>query len=163
MTSSSDTFRNGKALIERHLAQSVERHTSYITTDEDDNGFFLHSLQCDMIVFLSVLPSAGIAPEALALYESELRYPTGQRVARPPPMELSGVMYSPDCGTSLEWRDERTVKVETFWRAGRTVGIVAGLVSGLQCWWVLKEMGERGSPSVRFPRTTDVGLFVERE
>jgi len=151
LTSSNDTFRSGKYLIEQHLAKSVEKHTSYIITEEDDNAFFLRSLQCDMIIFLSVLPSRGINPEALALYESELRYPTGQRVAKPPPMELSGVMYSPDCGTALEWRDERTVKVESFWHAGRTVGIVAGLVSGLQCWWVLKEMGERGSPSVHSP------------
>lgn len=148
LTSSNETFNSAKDLISKRFEKSVEKHTSYIITEEDDSSFFLRSLQCDMIVFLSILPSAGITPDALALYESEIRYPTGQRIARPPPMELSGVMYSPDCGTVLEWRDERAVKVEKFWQAGRTVGIVAGLVSGLQCWWVLKEMGERGSPSV---------------
>jgi hypothetical protein len=77
-----------------------------------------------------------------------MRVPTGQSVVKPPAMELSGVMYSPDCGTALEWRDEKAVKVEKFWRAGRVVGIVGGLIAGVQVWWVLKEMGERGSPSV---------------
>ena len=101
-----------------------------------------------MIVFLSVLPLAGITPESLAIYENEMRFPTGQRVVKPPAMELSGVMYSPDCGTALEWRDERAVKVEKFWHVGRTVGIVVGLIAGVQVWWVLKEMSERGSPSV---------------
>ena len=102
-----------------------------------------------MIVFLSVLPRFGIAPGALALYESEMRFPTGQSVVQPPAMELSGVMYSPDCGTALEWRDERAIKVEMFWQAGRVVGIIAGLVAGVQIWWILKEMAERASPSVR--------------
>jgi hypothetical protein len=101
-----------------------------------------------MIVFLSVLPLAGITPETLSLYETEMRFPTGQTVIKPPAMEISGVMYSPDCGTALEWRDETGVTVERFWHAGRTVGIVAGLIAGVQVWWVLKEMSERGSPSV---------------
>jgi transmembrane E3 ubiquitin-protein ligase len=105
-------------------------------------------MQCDMIVFLSVLPLSGVSPQHLALYESEMRFPTGQTVVRPPAMELSGVIYSPDCGTALEWRDERAVKVERFWHAGRVIGIVAGMIAGVQVWWVLKEMGERGSPSV---------------
>jgi hypothetical protein len=161
LTSTNETFKSAKDLIAKHFEKSVEKHTSYIITEEDDNSFFLRPLQCDMIVFLSILPSDGITPDDLALYESEMRYPTGQRIARPPPMELSGVMYSPDCGTALEWRDERAVKVEKFWHAGRTVGIVAGLVSGLQCWWVLKEMGERGSPSVISSRL--VLLILERK
>ena len=148
LTSSNDTFKFAKDLISKHIEKSVGKHASYVTTQEDDGSFVLRSLQCDMIVFISVIPSPGISPEALALYESEMRNPTGQRIARPPPLELSGVMYSPDCGTVLEWREEAAVKVEEFWHAGRTVGIVAGLVSGLQSWWVLKEMGERGSPSV---------------
>ena len=103
-----------------------------------------------MIIFLSVLPLSGITPESLALFENEMRYPTGQTVVKPPAMELSGVIYSPDCGTALEWRDEKAVKVENFWQAGRVVGIVAGLIAGVQVWWVLKEMAERGSPSVIF-------------
>jgi hypothetical protein len=101
-----------------------------------------------MIMFLSVLPLSGVSPESLALYENEMRFPTGQTVVKPPAMELSGIMYSPDCGTALEWRDEPAVKVERFWHAGRVIGIVAGMIAGVQVWWVLKEMGERGSPSV---------------
>jgi transmembrane E3 ubiquitin-protein ligase len=101
-----------------------------------------------MIIFISVVPLSGITPESLALYEAEMRYPTGQTVVKPPAMQLSGVMYSPDCETALEWRDEKAVKAENFWQAGRVVGIVAGLIAGVQVWWVLKEMAERGSPSV---------------
>jgi transmembrane E3 ubiquitin-protein ligase len=161
LTSSNDTFINAMDLISNHLEALVEKHTSYLSVEEDDDTFWMRSLQCDMIMFISVLPSPGISSEALALYESEMRYPTGQRIVRPPPMELSGIMYSPDCGTALEWRDERAVKVEKFWHAGRTVGIVAGLISGLQCWWVLKEMGERGSPSVLL--FNFMVLIIERE
>ena len=101
-----------------------------------------------MIIFLSVLPSPGITPESLALYEDEMRYPTGQTFVKPPALELSGVMYSPDCGTALEWRNEKAVKIERFWRAGRVAGITAGLIAVIQVWCVLKEMAERGSPSV---------------
>ena len=104
-----------------------------------------------MIVFLSVLPLSGITPESIALYEDEMRNPTGQTTIKPSAMELSAVMYSPDCGTALEWREERAVRVENFWHAGRVVAIVAGLIAGVQVWWVLKEMAERGSPSVKYP------------
>jgi transmembrane E3 ubiquitin-protein ligase len=133
----------------------MEKHASYRSTDNDDNASPFRPLQCDMIIFLSVLPLSGVSPESLALYENEMRFPTGQTVVKPPPMELSGIMYSPDCGTALEWRDESAVKVERFWHAGRVIGIVAGMIAGVQVWWVLKEMGERGSPSVN-PRMCGV-------
>lgn len=126
----------------------MEKHAAYLSSDNEDTSSPFRPMQCDMIVFLSVLPLSGVSSESLALYESEMRFPTGQTVVKPPAMELSGVMYSPDCGTALEWRDERAVKVERFWHAGRVIGIVAGMVAGVQVWWVLKEMGERGSPSV---------------
>lgn len=139
----------------------MEKHTSYISLDDRETNYFSRPIQCDMIIFLSVLPLTGITPEELTLYENEMRYPTGQTIVKPPGMELSGVMYSPDCGTALEWRDERAVKVEKFWHAGRIVGIVAGLIAGVQVWWVLREMSERGSPSV----ITEVfwDLIIERK
>lgn len=127
----------------------MDRHSSYRSLNDEEEEY--QSVHCDMIVFLSVLPLVGITREALSLYEDEMRYPTGLTVANPPAAELSGVMYSPDCETALEWRDERAVKVERFWHAGRTVAIVAAMIAGIQVWWVLKEMGERGSPSVRPP------------
>jgi hypothetical protein len=63
-------------------------------------------------------------------------------------MEISGVAYSPDCGLALEWRDERATKVERFWSAGRWIGIIAGTIAAGQIWFVVREMAERGSPSV---------------
>ena len=125
----------------------MEDHAAYRSTETVESPLITF-VQCDMIIFLTVLPLQGITQEALSLYETELRFPTGQSIARPPAMELSGVMYSPDCGTALEWRDEKAVKVEKFWHAGRVIGTIAGLVAGIQVWIVLKEMAERGSPSV---------------
>jgi transmembrane E3 ubiquitin-protein ligase len=149
LTSNSETFTIARDLITARLEESVEKYNSHLSFDDTDTNYFFRPLQCDMIVFLSVLPISGITPHSLALYETEMRYPTGQSVVKPPAMELSGVMYSPDCGTALEWRDERAVKAEKFWHAGRIVGIVAGLIAGVQVRWVLREMNERGSPSVR--------------
>jgi len=159
-TSSNASFVATKNLIIEHLEKSLERHNSYQSSGNDDSLSF-RGVQCDIIVFVSVLPLSGITAEELALYEEEMRYPTGQRVIKPPPMELSGVIYSPDCGTALEWRDEPAVKVEKFWRAGRIAGTVGGLISAFQVWCVIKEMAERGSPSVTlllFSR-----LIVERQ
>jgi transmembrane E3 ubiquitin-protein ligase len=148
LTSNNETFTSSKDLIAAYLEESMEKHASYRSTVNDDVGAPFRPMRCDMIVFLSVLPLSGVSSESLALYENEMRFPTGQTVVKPPAMELSGVMYSPDCGTALEWRDEPAVKVEIFWHAGRVIGIVAGMIAGVQVWWVLKEMGERGSPSV---------------
>jgi hypothetical protein len=148
LTSSNETFERAKELVSVYLEALIKKHTSYTSQDDDERSYFLRYLRCDMIIFLSVLPSSGVTPESLALYEDEMRYPTGQTVVKPPAMELSGVMYSPDCGTALEWRNEGAVKVERFWRAGRIVGITAGLIAVVQVWCVLKEMAERGSPSV---------------
>jgi len=159
-TSSNASFVATKNLIIEHLEKSLERHNAYQSSGNDDSPSF-RGVQCDIIVFISVLPLSGITAEELALYEEEMRYPTGQRVIKPPPMELSGVIYSPDCGTALEWRDEPAVKVEKFWRAGRIAGTVGGLISAFQVWCVIKEMAERGSPSVTlllFSR-----LIVERQ
>jgi len=126
----------------------MEDHAAYRSTETIESPL-ITTAQCEMIVFLTVLPLQGITQEALSLYENELRFPTGQSIVHPPTMELSGVMYSPDCGTALEWRDEKAVKVEKFWHAGRVIGIAAGIIAGIQVWIVLKEMAERGSPSVR--------------
>jgi len=160
LTSDNTTFTVAKDFVLQHLEKSMKKHASYQAADTDEQMNPLRPLQCDMILFLSILPLSGISRASLAIYENEIRFPTGQTTVRPPPMEVSGVMFSPDCSTALEWRDEQAVKVEKFWRAGRVVGIVAGLIAGAQVWWVLKEMSERGSPSV-FPLMTE--LIVERE
>ena len=149
LTPNNETFEIAKDLISAHLRSSLEKHSSYLSVGKDDtSSYFSHTLQCDLIVFVSVHPISGITPEALALYENEIRFPTGQTVVKPPRLELSGVIYSPDCGTALEWRDEPAVKVERFWYAGRAVATAGCLIAGVQIWWVLKEMAERGSPSV---------------
>jgi hypothetical protein len=155
LTSDNTTFAVAKDFILQHLENSMRKHASYQAADTDEQTNPFRPLQCDMILFLSILPLSGISRSSLAIYENEIRFPTGQTTVRPPPMEVSAVMFSPDCGTALEWRDEPAVKVERFWRAGRVVGIAAALIAGAQVWWVLKEMGERGSPSV-FPLTTEL-------
>ena len=145
LASNNSTFAAVKELVTSQLLKSMERHATFRSSEDDDTSS--RSLQCDLIVFVSVLPLSGISPSALSLYETEMRMPTGQTIVYPPSMELSGVIYSPDCGTALEWRDEKAVKVEKFWHAGRTIGLIAGSIAAVQVWWVLKEMAERGSPS----------------
>jgi hypothetical protein len=126
----------------------MQDHIAYRSIDTIEDTL-LTSLHCDLILFLSVLPLQGITPSQLSTYEAELRLPTGQSVVVPPAMEISGVMYSPDCGVALEWRNEPTVKVERFWTAGRWIGIASAVICAGQIWCVVKEMAERGSPSVR--------------
>jgi transmembrane E3 ubiquitin-protein ligase len=150
LTTTNDTFSTAQALIMSHLRTSIEKHQSYTAQQDEESTFFSRPLQCDIILFLAVLPSP-IPPAELAAYEHEMRFPTGASVVSPGPLEVSGVAWSPDCGTALGWRDEAATKVERFWVAGRRVGIVAGVIAGVQVWWVLKEMGERGSPSVPPP------------
>jgi len=145
LASNNATFASVKDLVYSQLLKSMDKHSSYQSSEEDEMAY--RPLQCDVVVFLSVLPLFGISPSALSLYESEMRFPTGQTIVHPPSMELSGVIYSPDCGTALSWRDEKAIKVEKFWHAGRTIGLIAGCIAGVQVWWVLKEMAERGSPS----------------
>ena len=146
--SNEDGFEGAKGLIVDRLERSIATQSSYQSLDNEELSF--RHFQCDVILFLSVLPLSGVSQKALALYEDEMRFPTGQTTVKPPAMELSGVVYSPDCGTALEWTDERAVKVDNFWQASRVVATVAGLISSIQVWIVLKEMGERGSPSVLF-------------
>ena len=164
LTRTNETFTTSKALIQSHLQSAIQKHASYISHDDQGSTLFSRPLQCDIIVFLAVAP-VPLPPAALAAYESEMRFPTGATVVNPGPLEVSGVVWSPDCGSALEWRDERATKVERFWAAGRVVGIVAGAIAGVQVWWVLKEMGERGSPSVttRFylPRGFEMGMLTQ--
>jgi transmembrane E3 ubiquitin-protein ligase len=144
-----ETFQTSRNFLIQHFENVIEKHTSYFPVEDDDALYYSRPLECDVIVFLFVLPVSDINQEALDLYEEEIRFPTGQRVIRPPPMQLSGVVYSPDCGSALEWRDETAIKIEKFWIAGRAVGIAGGIIAGIQVLWVIREMAERGSPSVR--------------
>ena len=160
LTTENTTFALAKELVQEHIKSSMDKRASWRSSDADETFNPYRPIQCDMILFISVLPVPGVSRDSLVLYESEMRFPTGQTTVKPPAMEISGVMYSPDCGAALEWRDERAVKVEKFWHAGRVVAIAAGLISGVQVWWVLREMGERGSPSVFQVLTI---LMVERE
>jgi transmembrane E3 ubiquitin-protein ligase len=148
LTFNNDTFQTSRDLLIKQFETALEKHTAFIPIEDDDTLYFSRPIQCDVIIYLFVLPVSAVTQEALDLYEEEVRFPTGQSIIKPPPMQLSGVIYSPDCGTALQWRDETAVKVEKFWRAGRVVGIAAGLIAGIQVMWVIKEMAERGSPSV---------------
>ena len=78
---------------------------------------------CPLLIYLSLPPlPPGISREAIALYEDELRHPTGIRLSLTEPprywegLGLGGVAIADECGWAFGIDGGTGVKIDEFWR-----------------------------------------------
>ncbi len=126
---------------------------------------------CEYLVYLQQHPAAVLgrghgqslktwsaSAEVLEVIEQELRFPMGAPVPKAPPMTMSVVIFSPDCGFVLESKGPPRFapqeglhlcgpKVETFMRVGKNYALIFGLISSGQLLLLTRQMARASTPS----------------
>ena len=119
--------------------------------------------KCEYIIYLQqhpVMLQDEIAKDGvLRMIEEELRSPRGAPIPSPPPLVMSSVIFSPDCGFVLETNRSRPghadysylsgVKQEEYNKyAGRFITIVAGVLAS-HVALLMRQVKEASTPSTR--------------
>ncbi|KAA8651899.1 hypothetical protein EYZ11_009463 [Aspergillus tanneri] len=170
LTLSSDSYDLAHKLLVKSLSDTLsERHnrprtlfpwSSLVGTEQVE----FPAPKCEHIVYLQQHPVAvhDYLADRLVIeqIEQELRFPMGAPIPSPPPMVMSAVVFSPDCGYILETKGAPDYpptealylsgpKLEEFGKySSRIIFILAG-VSVAQIALLLRQVKEASTPSTR--------------
>ncbi|KAI1072215.1 hypothetical protein LB507_002783 [Fusarium sp. FIESC RH6] len=124
LTPSEDFFQSSQKLLNESIARTIARKKENIYADQTfpwtsdlENPLYTNnpSPHCEYIMYAQVYPpsrgrfnldseesSRDILQSAISTIESELQSPVGAPIPRVPKLQMSVVIYSPDCGFFLE-------------------------------------------------------------
>ncbi|KAH8803175.1 RING finger ubiquitin ligase-like protein [Xylogone sp. PMI_703] len=112
LSTSADYFTTGKKLLNITLGKAVEKlqHAAWIdqlnpwTSNPDAPGDVTMPIpHCEYVVYVQVHPlKMRVSGGGVHLIEQELRFPEGAPLPAIPKLQMSAVIYSPDCGFLLE-------------------------------------------------------------
>ncbi|KAI2615943.1 hypothetical protein GGR54DRAFT_611629 [Hypoxylon sp. NC1633] len=124
LTTRSDYFESSKALLNRTLDKALKKKEEHTFTDQTDPWSstvdapvtgYNPSPHCEYLLYIQVHPldqdMLGVQPsltgpenvaKAIQDIENELRFPQGTGHRRIPRLQMSAVVYSPDCAFFLE-------------------------------------------------------------
>jgi len=124
LTPSEDFFQSSQKLLNESIARTIARKKENIYSDQTfpwtsdlENPLYTNnpSPHCEYIMYAQVYPpsrsrfnldseesSRDILQSAISTIESELQSPVGAPIPRVPKLQMSAVIYSPDCGFFLE-------------------------------------------------------------
>jgi hypothetical protein len=120
LTTSVDHFKASRALLNRTLEKTVQRMERTFWADvsnpwpsspETQRDAAMPSPHCEFVVYVQVQPldlgfplNKNYADPASFMHEieQELRFPNGAPISEVPPLRMSTVIFSPDCGFVLE-------------------------------------------------------------
>ena len=129
------------------------------TSPHVSTEFFAQTPRCEYVVYLQQHP-LDIDIINIQRIEDELRLPVGAPLPTVPPLKMSAILFSPDCGFVLESKgppdfppqtgDHLTgPKVETYLGLARRAILVYSLALCVQVFILLRQMKEASTPSIR--------------
>lgn len=170
MSLSPETYELSHQLLIRSLSDTIsEKHnnpptvlpwSSVLGTEQVE----FPAPKCEHIVYLQQHPitiqNERAEGDVIKQIEQELRFPMGAPVPSPPPMVMSAVVFSPDCGYVLETKRAPDYppsdalylsgpKIEEYSKnAARVLFLIAGAIAG-QITLLLRQIKEASTPSTR--------------
>ncbi|KAL1969304.1 hypothetical protein VTN77DRAFT_9496 [Rasamsonia byssochlamydoides] len=168
---SQDTFDISHRLLVKSLSDTItEKQNSpptffpWSSLPHGSQSMAFPTPKCEYIIYLQQHPimlHGNLAePALLEQIEDELRFPMGAPIPSPPLMEMSAVIFSPDCGIVLETKGAPEYppteslylvgpKQEEYSKyASRLVYAIAG-VTVAQIFLLLRQIKEASTPSTR--------------
>jgi hypothetical protein len=138
-------------------AQKALRENSYENGYQEMNVF--ESQECELVAYLQqhAVPLDASQYKSINALEHELQYPLGRTQASVPNLEMSLVMFSPNCGfiigTSSLGEEPQTLlageKIQLHLRRMRKHFILLGLVLSVQLVLMSRQMKDACTPSTR--------------
>ena len=178
-TLSESEYTPTQQLLNRTLMASIlrqEEATRYMTppfpwssSPDNPSEIMFSTPHCEYLVYLQQhVPKVGgrtlqeVNQRLLELQtlENELRFPTGAPLDNVPLIEMSAIIFSPDCGFVLEsigppdftqqaGHHLRGPKMEAYLRSVKRVILVFSLVIAAQVYLLMRQMKETSTPSTR--------------
>ena len=177
-TLSEHAFSLARRLLTRSLATTVNKqeasiYTSYTypwsSSPNNPNDMVFPTPHCEYIVYLQQHPAeisdnrwldSERSSNTLSRIEDELRFPTGASLPKVPSLEMTALIFSPDCGFVLESRgppeyspQEGThligPKLESYMRLARHWILMFATVLCLEIYLLTRQMKDTSTPSTR--------------
>ncbi|KAL0075034.1 hypothetical protein J3Q64DRAFT_1811683 [Phycomyces blakesleeanus] len=149
---------NNESMIttKKSLAQRIDEQIEKLEKMAEWNGQQLMDseersqtvpFECQFQLFGQLHPvPENIKRSHLIEYEKELEDPQGIRTIRPPPLELSSIMYAPNCGLSLA-TNGTGMKIETYYSKAVSYAGMASFLAILQIFSLIHQMEFTPTPS----------------
>ena len=122
---------------------------------------FAQAPRCEYLVYLQQHPLKDTESEFdITNIEKELRFPTGAPLPSVPPLAMSAVIFSPDCGFVLESKGPPQYapqegnhltgpKLESYLILARQLILAYSLCLCVEVFILLRQMREASTPSIR--------------
>ncbi|QDS75852.1 hypothetical protein FKW77_001466 [Venturia effusa] len=173
---SGNLFKAGQEALQPRLQRIIKLQSSReleainpYSSSIDGSSDNAYSPHCDLIVYLQQHPlqvmqkngaPVSAAPSTVADIEKELRFPEGRYNLAPPPLKMSALIFSPDCGFVIESKgppdyppseDNHLVgeKQEVYVRTGIIYTLLFGVILAGQLYLTVSQMKESSTPSTR--------------
>ncbi|EED14855.1 RING finger ubiquitin ligase (Tul1), putative [Talaromyces stipitatus ATCC 10500] len=171
LTLSHDTFNISREAMVQILSDNISRKRRYESTffpwsslPRGVHPMAFATPKCEYILYIQQRPVniGGKAPNRTLLdkIEQELRFPAGIPIPPPPMIEMSFVVFSPDCGILLESKGAPDFppseglyvvgpKQEEYRKfASRTIYSLGAIMTG-QLYLLMRQIKEASTPSTR--------------
>ncbi|SLM38820.1 ring finger ubiquitin ligase [Lasallia pustulata] len=175
---SEHTFSLAQRLLALTLPVTVDKqeaslYSSYTypwsSSPNNPNEMTFPIPHCEYIVYLQQHPAeigdnswleSEESPNSLGRIEDELRFPTGAPLPRVPALEMTALIFSPDCGFVLESKGppEYTPqdgthltgpKLESYMRLARHWILMFAIILSLELYLLIRQMKDTSTPSTR--------------
>ncbi|KAL8718697.1 MAG: hypothetical protein Q9225_004198 [Loekoesia sp. 1 TL-2023] len=165
---SEKSFASARRLLNKTLNAAIKTQESASETNalspwssspQSTSDMFFPTPHCEYIVYLQQHP-IDVSVVDVESIETELRNPTGRLDLPSPPIKMSALIFSPDCGFILESRGSpdfapqhgqhlQGPKLETYVRSGRRAILAFALLVCAELSLLLRQMREASTPSTR--------------
>lgn len=175
---SKHTFSLARRLLSQTLPITVDNqeaslYSSYTypwsSSPNNPNDMTFPTPHCEYIVYLQQHPAeisdnrrlqSEQTSNTLSWIEDELRFPTGAPMPKVPLLEMTALIFSPDCGFVLESKGppEHTPqegthltgpKLESYMRLARHWILMFAVVLSLEIYLLIRQMKDTSTPSTR--------------
>ncbi|KAL8712138.1 MAG: hypothetical protein Q9220_003572 [cf. Caloplaca sp. 1 TL-2023] len=167
-TTSHEAFNAARGLLNKSLTAAIKTQESASETNtlspwssspNNPSDLLFPTPHCEYVVYLQQHP-VQVGAFEVELIESELRVPTGRWDLSSPQIEMSALIYSPDCGFVLESKGPpefapqhndhlQGPKIEVYIRSSRRTILAFALVLYAEMYLLLRQMREASTPSTR--------------
>ena len=161
-------FNMARDHLNKTLTDAMKRQESHTNSaslnpwsslPKNPSDVLFPSPRCEYIIYLHQYYT-DLTRGELSLIEEELRYPTGASLPTAPPIKMSAVIFSPDCGFVLESRGPPDYppqsgthlngpKMEFYISLGRRCILAFALVVCAQIFLLMRQMKDTSTPSTR--------------
>ncbi|ORZ10077.1 hypothetical protein BCR42DRAFT_333854 [Absidia repens] len=148
-----DSLLVTQTLITEHIEKRIKEieqlglRDNQVMDEMDDHPISVN-IGCTLQIFgqLSPIPR-DIKMSQILEYEKELETPQGISTIRPPPLELSSVIYSPNCALGISIENASGIKIEEYFSKAISYATMATILAIGQIFLLIHQMEYTPTPS----------------